>query len=1070
MNILILLTFLFGVNIADTQTAVTEQIVSYLQNIKQSNDADLNFWALNEVYSSSCLVNKQAQRTIQSSQVIAIKRLFTELTCGDNQEVESKRKLDRLINYSLSTGSYVIAVNYLVQEEDQEKRIQFKNAYLEKWGNTLTDEKEYLLVNVLNREHRKYIFSQSKEDAIALFFILTNVKTDDFFTLSELNIYSEYFSALKSKNPEQNLFRSIIEFGIFKTSYELDRYKVILENFRDFTNSTSFPNSEIKLRSLSGIDYSLAVLGRFDESLFLQRNHSLPLARYYSKKEMLDDILLRQSSYLYLLGKYKEAKEILEKMYADEMFSASKGQLFTNLSLCYLKLGEQQKYVNLLLQALPEKNEQTDYKIVLGIYRNLFSYYSSIGDSSSAMPYIELAKEMAFQKNDATEIAAIHNYLGSYYWQTYHDAEKALLQFDIAEKEYNASDDYINLTRVLLNRADVLIRSGSLDKAFTILNEVREKSLENSDTPRYLTALISLAEISLLKHDFDTTEEYLNKIKVYPLDNLEFEVLIKYHSVKTLLLQNQGGYREAYAYFAPVMEQIKERAKESSDSQTGFWSIQNEFLDAFEIMVSLLIEMDRYQDAVAYLDQYKTINEAALYNSPLLRASKLSEEELIEDTRLNNRIKLLRSRYLSTSKSDKVTIKAEIDRLSAQRQVITHKVIKDLDSYRTPIWRIQSRLKTNELLLHFTELNDRLYISSITKNKIDISSIQLSTSVRQLFEEAANSLASGATSLNKLYQVFTLLKLNHIPSSIKRVSVIPDNYLYRIPLDVLPIAEPNSDVSFGSTRYMVEDFSFEYFTSLSDFTHNTRQTHHKSKHDFSAFAISYFDDFSNVDLPSLPYATQEVQQIEQSLSKFENKELYIGDNATKQSFINEINESSIVHIATHSEVSEQDPLFSTIYLKNGNSNQKTDNKGQNALFAYELFDTALNNDLIMLNSCSSGSGNYMQGTGIMGISRALRYAGAKSLALNLWSVNDRVASIFATDFYSFLNQGYSKSDAMRMAKKNQLKYGNADPHFWGAYSLIGNPSPITKKPANAIIMFPLIIIITLLVSLNLRKT
>ncbi len=1070
MNILFLFTFLLSLNIADTQTAVNDQVVSYLHNFQINKDADLNFWALNEVYSSSCLINNQVQRTIQSSQVISLKRLFTVTSCGNDREEEDIRKLDRLLKYSLSTGSYVIALNYLVQEDTYEKRLHFSTSFIDEWGATLSEEEKRLLLNVLDRKPRDYAFSHSKTDAISLFFILTNVKTDDFFTLSELSIYSDYFSSLKMKFPEQDLFRSVIEFGIFKTSYELDQYRVILNNFRDFTNSTLFPNSEIKLRSLSGIDYSLAVLGRFDESLFLQRNYSLPLARYYSKKEMLDDILLRQSSYLYLLGKYQEAKQILEHMNADSEFTASKGQLFSNLSLCYLKLGEHHKYVNLLLQALPQQNEQTDYKIILGIYRNLFSYYTSIGDSSSAMPYIEMAKEMAFQKSDANEIAAIHTYLGSYYWETHHDAEKALIQFNTAEKEYSNSDDYINLTKLLLNRTDVLIRIDSLNTATELLNRIKEKSLENSDTPRYLTSLISLAEISLLKNNFDSTIEYLDKIKAYPLNNLEFEVLIKYHSVKTLLLQKQGQLRDAYAYFTPVMEQIIERAKESSNSQTGFWSIQSEYLDAFEIMISLLTKMDRTQEALAFLDQFKTINEASLYNSPLLRASKLSEEELIEDNTLNNKIQSLRSQYLSTSKPNKVALKAEINRLSAQRQEITHKVVQDIDNYRTPTWRIQSQLNSNELLLHFTELNDKLYVSSVTKGKVEISSVQLSPDIRQLFEEAANSLASGSTSLNKLYQIFNLLKLDQISGTLQKISVIPDNYLFRIPLDILPSTRPNSDVSFGSTHYMIEDYSFEYFTSLSDFTHNNRPGHTEAKRDFSAFAISYFDDFSSVDLPSLPYATQEVQQVEQSLSEFNNKRLYIGDNATKQSFIKEINESKIIHIATHSEVSEQDPLFSTIYLKNQQSTQFSKNTGQNALFAYELFDTVLKNDLIMLNSCSSGSGNYMQGTGIMGISRALRYAGAKSLALNLWSVNDRVASIFATDFYGFINQGYSKSEAMRMAKKNQLKYGNADPHFWGAYSLIGNPTPLTKKPANATIMFSLLIIITLLVSFNTRRS
>jgi hypothetical protein len=84
----------------------------------------------------------------------------------------------------------------------------------------------------------------------------------------------------------------------------------------------------------------------------------------------------------------------------------------------------------------------------------------------------------------------------------------------------------------------------------------------------------------------------------------------------------------------------------------------------------------------------------------------------------------------------------------------------------------------------------------------------------------------------------------------------------------------------------------------------------------------------------------------------------------------------------------------------------------------------------------------------MGISRALRYAGAESLILNLWSVNDMLASEFAIQFYAHLNEGKSKAEALRAAKKHFLNTKNADPHFWGPYMLIGNTDPIVEPQQN----------------------
>ncbi len=131
----------------------------------------------------------------------------------------------------------------------------------------------------------------------------------------------------------------------------------------------------------------------------------------------------------------------------------------------------------------------------------------------------------------------------------------------------------------------------------------------------------------------------------------------------------------------------------------------------------------------------------------------------------------------------------------------------------------------------------------------------------------------------------------------------------------------------------------------------------------------------------------------------------------------------------------------TIYLKSA----FTIGTVGDVLYAYELFDNQVDYELIMLNSCSSGTGNYLQGSGIMGISRALRYAGAKSLALNLWEVNDKIASEFATNFYFYLNKGFSKSESMRFAKSDQIETGSADPHYWGAYTGIGNSSPVIRN-------------------------
>ncbi|WP_153038344.1 CHAT domain-containing protein [Balneola sp. EhC07] len=741
------------------------------------------------------------------------------------------------------------------------------------------------------------------------------------------------------------------------------------------------------------------------------------------------------------------------------------------MSLCYKQLGQKNKYTSFLLEAIQEleKNQTQNsayYTLKLGLYRNLFVYYNSIGDSANAISYINLAKDLAEQQADKNELSAIYIYLGDYYWKNFKNTTKTLRQYSKAESLLENIDDYERKLDLLKNKSSLFVEIDSLEAAMSSILQIRTLASQYSNTPSpaYIESLILEGEVANLQNDLLKLQSVLSALKNHTFEHLSFEVLIRYHNLHATLMHKKNQNREAYTYLKPNLDQIIERAKGSVDTQTGFWTVEKEYLDAFELMISILNELNYKEESVAYLDKLKTINDASLYNNPLLKASKLTEKELAEDKKLTAQIQSLRNDYLSADENMKSALKTEIDKLSAQQQLLTNKVAFSQTEESIPIWKVQQQMNKNEIILHYTELNEKLYVNSISKKSIDLAVLEISEQVGELLNSTANELASGNTSLKTLYNVYQVLGLDKIPDFIDHITVIPDNELYRIPLEVLPTKKPNTSYSYGSSHYMIEDFNFKYFTSLQDYLENNRNTSGSLSTDFSAFAISYFDDFQE-KLPSLPFATQEAREIQRVLTSFKDKQVFSGNGATEQAFQNQLNSSKILHVATHSEVSARDPLFSTIYLKSAQSNGTEGN----ALYAYELFDNQLSNDLIMLNSCSSGTGNYLQGTGIMGISRALRYAGAKSLALNLWEVNDKIASEFATSFYSHLNEGFSKSEAMRLAKIDQIKTGSADPHYWGAYTLIGNSNPVIKKPASSQFILPFLITVGLLAGYKVRK-
>lgn len=1008
MNILTVLFISIFVVLPDSndlEDQTTDQIAYYTANLEKSQSESIYKWALFDIASANCVThNLVRQSGIEST---AFNISLSEFSCDSSSKAFDypyKKIFDEDVykHYLSLTNNDIASISVETLEYSDSPLLHF--------------------ALLMNNVTFKLYSSEYLQEAIKKWEVTLK-------NYSASNIDLSY---------------SIVLANIIRAAYILDQYEIIKKYYGMFLEQDLFPNSYSKLKLLGAFDYTFYLYGEYDKSLHLQRNYSLPLAEFIGNQNDIQSIKTRQGAYLFSLGKFQESKAIYEELYNDSLGIDNQYTIFTNLAVNYLMLGQSNRYVSFQLRALDQKID--NYKSLLSIYRNLFVYYTSIKDVNTALDYIDKAKQVAQTNADTTELALIDLFLGAFYWSTYKDHEQALQFFSNARKYLTPERNFAKYSDLLTEKGEIYTDIDSLDSARKIFKEAKALSLKKSNTPKYIEALINLTIIDLRQNNLDAATTNLNEIKLYSLDNLNFDLLTKYYTTKARYLYAIGGHREAIDELKPVLEQIISRAKNNIDTQQGYWSVQDEYLDAFSLMITLYTETNQVNEALLIMEQLKTINDASLYNSPLVKAAKLSEEALAEEKRLNQQLKTLRKKYLNAGKDQKFALKTEINQTTASREQILAKANLSREQEIPAIWHVKRVIRPDELLLHFTEIENDLYVTHLTSDKTIIKKYDFSQQKREQLSQIGDQIAKGNTNLFQLFELYKILDIKTVPAHIQIITVIPDNHLYRIPLEILPVQQPGSPFSYGSSRYLIEDYHFRYFTSLNEFLENRRSNHSKVETDFTAFAISNFDEFKYEQLPSLPYATVETERIGHVLSSIKNKHIYTGDNATKNKFLQEVSRSRMVHVATHSEVSDQDPLFSTIYLKSSHPDDTLDS--DQALYAYELFDTNLTSEFIMLNSCSSGSGNYIQGSGVMGISRALRYAGAKSLALNLWSVNDKIASDFATDFYRYLDQGLTKNEALRKAKLNQLQFNNANPHFWGAYLMIGNPSPITEKPAN----------------------
>jgi len=103
---------------------------------------------------------------------------------------------------------------------------------------------------------------------------------------------------------------------------------------------------------------------------------------------------------------------------------------------------------------------------------------------------------------------------------------------------------------------------------------------------------------------------------------------------------------------------------------------------------------------------------------------------------------------------------------------------------------------------------------------------------------------------------------------------------------------------------------------------------------------------------------------------------------------------------------------------------------------YAVYHMNLPAELVVLSGCSTGLNVVTAGDELLGLVRGLFQAGAQSLLLSLWDVNDASTREFMVEFYTSLGQGTRTVEALQVAMRS-LRESYPHPYHWAPFSLIG---------------------------------
>lgn len=394
-------------------------------------------------------------------------------------------------------------------------------------------------------------------------------------------------------------------------------------------------------------------------------------------------------------------------------------------------------------------------------------------------------------------------------------------------------------------------------------------------------------------------------------------------------------------------------------------------------------------------------------------------------------------------------------------------------SNEVSIQTIQSKLGRSNAIVEFYIADSILYSFYIDNKRCllrKIPALELITELNKFIKSFYNPDFSSNLMLNQDDIYF----LNHIYQQLfkpfeayfrkKNIIIIPDKEFSYLPFEII-LTENYSSLKLKELPYLVKKNSVQYSYSAYILFNKKKKTK-ITDNQLIAFAPTYENVGTIKDsaiyalretrefLTPIPYAKAEIANI----SKYFKSIIYTDYDASETNFKNDITRSNILHLAMHTIIDENNPMYSKLAFT-----LKADSMEDGLLNIYEIYNLNSTINLAVLSACKTGFGKLKKGEGVMSLARAFAYAGCPSVVMTLWSVEDKASSEVMTNFYKYSSKGKTKSESLRLAKLEYLKNADpvkAHPFFWAGYVQIGDSSPIYKRNYN--ILFGLIILLFVL--------
>ncbi len=756
-------------------------------------------------------------------------------------------------------------------------------------------------------------------------------------------------------------------------------------------------------------------------------------------------------------------------------------------------------YLNKTLEVAKEINERPS---ILAATKSIGDLYTHLGDFDKADASLQQALALAREfKNKTFEEATMMSLIGL---RTATKQYKEALEYCDQAGELDAVVKIQGLHYELLaNTAGVHRELGNHQKAIELLEEAKKlvHTLGFSFEEAAIISNIGASQQALGRLDEALASQLLAKEMLRQFSaytHPEFDAYVDYRiALVQEDLKHEAAALTAFSDALNAIERIRTGAVPTETSRASISASRRELFSEF---IDLLIKQKRENEAFNVAEHYRARAFLDLLaESRIDLREDLTPTQRQSDNALFDRISAIQKERLKAGVTQERQYQLEAELTSAENELEAFRLALRRENTRyasvhpaapLTVERVQKELlHADTVLVEFMLGEKRSFAWVVSQNSVSVSvlppRIEIERQVRdyrQLMARKVSALtfqrelADYQSAGRRLYKSLIGPIENAISAS-RKLLIVPDGLLAYLPFETLVTNgsdKPTARSGVTSRRdrrpsLLVERFGITYEPSASALAAISyrkqggvgpsksllafgdpaydRETKGSSQtatagmrgpippNHSSPIVTSYTERGFN--FTQLPNTRDEVLAIG-SLYPLDQTSVYLGPEAREEAVkAARLDQYRYVHFAAHALIDDRVPARSGIVLS-----LVGDSKEDGVLQMGEIMRLKLNANLVTLSACSTGLGKLFDGEGMVGLTRAFLYAGADSVVVSLWNVNDYATAELMKDFYRNLNRHLPKDEALRQAKLAMLKgrrRESSHPYFWAPFVLVGEP-------------------------------